>query len=179
MIADSILSLAMLIIISLLFYGPWQELCADIARQLMFEKRNLIFNFAQSGDLDFNSKEYRDIRNSLNLMIRFAHQATFPRLLFISACLYKTPISETSTLQNATGRVENPKLRNELRSIVDEAELIMILAAAARSVCFWILLPLIFVPRIFIWWLRSSRDKVIRRIRNVGERVQIEAECAE
>ena len=94
MISDSILSLVMLIIIALLFYGPWQELCAGIARQLMFERRNVIFNFARRGDLDFYSKEYRDIRNSLNMMIRFAHQATLPRLLFISVYLYKKPIDE-------------------------------------------------------------------------------------
>jgi hypothetical protein len=112
-------------------------------------------------------------------MIRFAHEATLPRLLFISFCLYKTPISETSTLQNAANRVANPEIRNELHRIIDEAELIMISSALVRSVYFWIFLPLIAVPAIVVWHLRTSRDKVIARIRNLGERVQIEAECAE
>jgi hypothetical protein len=145
----------------------------------MFERRWLIFEFAWRGKLDFDSREYRDICNSLNLMIRFAHEATLPRLLFISFCLYKTPISETSTLQNAANRVANPEIRNELHRIIDEAELIMISSALVRSVYFWIFLPLIAVPAIVVWHLRTSRDKVIARIRNLGERVQIEAECAE
>jgi hypothetical protein len=183
MIADSILSLVMIIIIAVLFYGPWQVLCAGIARQLIFERRNLIFNFAQRGDLDFNSKEYRDIRNSLNLMIRFAHQATVPRLFFISLCLYKKPINETSQLQAAASRVTNHKMQIELRRIINEVEVIMMFAAMCRSVYFWIFSPLFAVPAIIIWCLRASasmereRTLIKKIIRNFGERAQIEAEC--
>lgn len=179
MIADSILSILMLGIVALLFYGPWQVLWADVARQLIFERRNLIFNFAQCGELDFKSTEYRDIRNSLNLMIRFAHQATLPRLLFISACLRNRPVSETSQLTSAANRVRKPHIRNKVNRIVDEVELIMISAAAVRSIYFWILLPFAIVPAIAILCLRSSREKTVGWVRSFGERAQIEAECAE
>lgn len=185
MIADSILSLVMFMIIALLFYGPWHVLCTSIARQLIFERRNLIFNFARRGDLDFNSKEYRDIRNSLNLMIRFAHQATLPRLFFISFFLYKKPINETSQLQIAASRVTNPEMRIELHRIINEVEAIMISTAMFRSVYFWIFLPLSVLPAIIVWCLRASLEKTIVKktivwlIRNFGERAQIEAECAE
>jgi hypothetical protein len=183
MIADSILSLVMIMITALLFYGPWQVLCAGIARQLIFERRNLIFNFAQRGDLDFNSKEYRDIRNSLNLMIRFAHQATLPRLFFISLCLYKKPINETSQLQAAVSRITNHKMQIELRRIINEVEIIMMSAAMCRSIYFWIFSPLFAVPAIIVWCLRASlgntivKKTVVWSIRNFGERAQIEAEC--
>jgi hypothetical protein len=185
MIADSIISLVMIMIITVLFYGPWQVLCAGIARQLIFERRNLIFNFARRGDLDFNSKEYRDIRNSLNLMIRFAHQATLPRLLFISLCLYKKPVNETSQLQAAASRVTNPKMQIELHRIINEVETIMMFAAMCRSIYFWVCLPLSVMPAIIVWCLRASLERtnvkkiIVWLIRNFGERVQIEAECAE
>lgn len=185
MIAGSILSIVIITIIALLFYGPWQALCAGIARQLIFERRNLIFNFARRGDLDFDSKEYRDIRNSLNLMIRFAHQATVPRLLFIYLCLYKKPINETSQLQTAASRVTNPKIQVELCRIINEVEAIMMFAAMCRSIYFWIFLPLVAVPAIIVWFLRASLEMTIMKktyvwlIRNFGERAQIEAECAE
>jgi len=40
-------SLAALLII---LYGPWQAICTDIARQMLFEKRDAIFDLAQSGN---------------------------------------------------------------------------------------------------------------------------------
>ena len=53
MIANSFFALAGLTGFLLLFYGPWQSVCTDVARQLMFEQRDKIFDMARGGMINF------------------------------------------------------------------------------------------------------------------------------
>src|SRR6516162_8405362 len=81
--ADAIVTLFVLLLFACLFYGPWQAVCTDLARQLVFERRDRLFDLAASNRLAFDSEEYRKIRLTLEGMIRFAHSLTWPRLLMI------------------------------------------------------------------------------------------------
>lgn len=69
----------------LVFYGPWQTLCVDWARQRMFEARDRVFDLAMQGHISFHSKEYKCIRSTIERMIRFCHVMTWQRLV-----LYET-----------------------------------------------------------------------------------------
>jgi hypothetical protein len=61
----------------LLFYWPWQRLCVDWARQLMFEERDKLFMLGVSGELPFESHTYRQSRRQIEKMIRFCHRITW------------------------------------------------------------------------------------------------------
>ncbi|MEA2754422.1 MAG: hypothetical protein QOJ54_711 [Aliidongia sp.] len=80
--ADAIAGLISSILFLVIFYGPWQRLCADLARHQIFKRRDVIFDMARAGVLDFNSPSYRTIRDTLNAEIRFAHAATCWRLVW-------------------------------------------------------------------------------------------------
>ena len=75
-----------------IFYGPWQTLVVDWARQRMFEARDNLFDAARDGDLSFESAEYREARNIVERMIRFCHHVSWPRLLLIEM----SPVKMTS-----------------------------------------------------------------------------------
>lgn len=79
---DSIFGIILLISIAAIIYGPWRWVCTDIARQLIFERRDAIFDMARAGKLRFGSREYAIIRKSLQTTIRFSHDLTVTRLVY-------------------------------------------------------------------------------------------------
>jgi hypothetical protein len=66
-----------------LYYGPWQTLCVDVARHKMFKARNAIFDLAAQGKMSFDSEAYRKIREEIELLIRFSHRLDWATLSLI------------------------------------------------------------------------------------------------
>jgi hypothetical protein len=64
-----------------LFYGPWQTLCIDRARQHMFNARNDLFLFAADGGIRFDDPAYTETRREIEKMIQFTHYISWPRIL--------------------------------------------------------------------------------------------------
>lgn len=58
------------------FYGPWQAVCIEFARQRMFEARDAVFDLAREGRLEFSDPTYREVRLGIERLIRFAHHIT-------------------------------------------------------------------------------------------------------
>jgi hypothetical protein len=81
---QAIASVLGLCVIVWFFYGPWQGLVVDLARQRLFEIRDSLFDFSASGKLGFNSPSYVFARQRLNAIIRFAHRVSFWRFLVFS-----------------------------------------------------------------------------------------------
>ncbi len=79
--ADAIVGIVAAGILVWMTYGPWQMTCTDRARCTLFILRDRLFDIAADGRLSFESAEYRETRMALNLMIRFAHRLTAPRLI--------------------------------------------------------------------------------------------------
>jgi len=178
MIADSVVSLTILLAAGCLFYGPWQGACTDVMRQLLFEKRDQLFDIARRGTLSFESKEYHEIRNSINSAIRFSHELTLPRLYYLSFCTRKFDTAADSDLKKAALTIEDPKLKNEIEQIIDHVEMIMILGAMVKSIQFWVFFPVALVFFSLAIWLRPVSAELSRWKKKFGERAQIAAECA-
>jgi hypothetical protein len=89
-VADTIVSLATLTALLVLFYGPWQSVCTDISRQFIFERRDKLFDMAIAGRLSFDSEAYRATRRTLNGMLRFAHTITWQELVIGFYFIQKT-----------------------------------------------------------------------------------------
>ena len=113
-----------LLALCVLFYGPWQEVCTDYARQVMFEKRDALFDLAASAELDFDSEEYRTIRISLEKAIRFA------RFILFQWQLKRMNLKEPqSKLIVAVRSIEDNKTKDKVERLISEAHLAMILMA--------------------------------------------------
>jgi hypothetical protein len=124
-------SLTALIVV---LYGPWQEICTDIARQILFEKRDAIFDLAHSGKLSFNSREYTTIRSSLQASIRFAHELTLPRFVVMAAVLWRHESHpEDNDLNRAIRRIADPVTRNQVETLINEAYRALFLMMLAKS----------------------------------------------
>ena len=69
-----------LILLWVLVFWCWKSYRIDSFRQKLFALRDELFDFADSGAIAFDDPAYYRLRKTLNGMIRFAHQITFPRL---------------------------------------------------------------------------------------------------
>ncbi|WP_295815122.1 hypothetical protein [uncultured Nitratireductor sp.] len=173
---EAFISVMVLIALLLLFYGPWQSVCTDYARQVMFEKRDAVFDIAARGDLSFKSKEYRTIRATLESSIRFAHEATLPRIVYYFVVLNTedNAFSKPSAQSSAISSIEDARVREEIEHFVREARMAMLWMMLAKSIWTWLLLPIvaIMVAALFLF------DHLMEWVTEAGEYVQVEAEKA-
>jgi hypothetical protein len=127
------------------FYGPWQKLCVDWGRQQIFEARNAIFDLAADGELSFDSPEYREIRSSLEILIRFSHRISWPRLAFYLLTTSRNEPNEPSMLSAAIDRISNDdtrarvkgeyrKVRDGIMGILISRSLLLLVGAAMARV---------------------------------------------
>lgn len=115
-----------------LFYGPWQKLCTDWARQEMFEARDAIFNMAARGKFRFDSAEYREIRDGAQILIRFCHHLTVPRLI-VYALLRGLHPNIQNTMWAAVRRIENPEIRQEVEQQILKIGKAAVISLGLRS----------------------------------------------
>ena len=113
---EALIGLGSLAALVVVLYGPWQEVCTDIARQIIFEKRDAIFDLAHSGKLSFDSREYGTIRSALQASIRFAHELTLPRFVVMAVVISAHGSRpEENELSRAIRRIADPVTRMQVK----------------------------------------------------------------
>jgi hypothetical protein len=170
--ANAIAALLIVLLLGFLIYGPWQEICTDFARQLIFEKRDAIFDIADKGELTFNSQDYRIIRSGLEKLIRFAHELTLPSLVFIWIFIGIKP-NERPDLLLAIDRITDKETNEKVRGLVDEALMVAALMVVLKSpITMVALLPIVALGACWAT-IRSCGNRLLNRSKIA---IQFEAE---
>ncbi|MBI5164171.1 MAG: hypothetical protein HY985_09750 [Magnetospirillum sp.] len=151
------LALALLSLLALgaLLYGPWQTFWEDWGRQRLFEVRDEIFDMAADKRMEFNNAQYITIRQSLNYAIRFMHQLTWLRILYIylSQRLFGVPF-RASALEQAIDQIPERHLRSELEDKMVRVGRIMLYVVIMRS-------PLLVMLLAVLYPIALVADKII------------------
>jgi len=122
-------TLIVLMMIVATIYGPWQWYCVDRARQKLFEIRARIFNLAAAGQIPFDSPQYRAIRDSVNIRLRFAHRMCWQQLMALAY-----PHSpQGSELKRQIRPIEDASLRAALEQEANKAARVMVELMILRS----------------------------------------------
>jgi hypothetical protein len=135
------------------FYWPWQRLCVDWTRQLLFEERDKLFEMGVSGKLPFDSPIYRETREQIEGTIRLCHQLTWPRMLLFFI-VRPTDERRKQRIKNYISMIENvspPSLKSDLRMILTRVAFASIVCFMGRS----IFLGPVFL---FLYFCHSLRD---------------------
>ena len=66
----------------ILFYVSGRVLLLDVLRQRLFAIRDSLFDFAADGGIGFEDPAYRELRDDINSLIRFADKMSFGRIAF-------------------------------------------------------------------------------------------------
>jgi hypothetical protein len=133
-----------LVVVAFIYYGPWQEACTDVARQMIFERRDRIFDLACEGKLQFESHEYKTIRLALNGMLRFAHELTWPALVVHWLMVKGDSVARRRTAQvnEAIDSISDLETREKVRGLMLESVAVLICMMLAKS---FVALPALFV----------------------------------
>ncbi|MDF1790253.1 MAG: hypothetical protein P1U88_00010 [Thalassobaculaceae bacterium] len=130
---DAIVGILTLGALAVFFNGPWQWVCTDVARQLMFERRDAVFDMAREGKLRFDSPEYRDIRQSIEQLIRYAHDLTLARFLYLAFARGLIHKSTPSNFRDAVDRIENAEVRREVHNHLKMTMIVVLVMMVAKS----------------------------------------------
>ncbi len=127
-------------VLGIIVYGPWQKVCVDFARDVIFEQRDIIFDLAADGHLQFGSNPYESIRAAMNSMIRLAHCLTGPRVLLAAWHFRARGVLPTrrSSVRAIIESIEDQNVRSAVRNAFATAEMAALAALVFRS-------PLIFL----------------------------------
>lgn len=173
--ADAVAGVLVFALLCGLYLGPWQWACADYARQAVFEERDALFDMAHAGELQFGSEAYEITRGSMNALIRFAHRASLPRLVFC-LMLWRPSELETDRVRRAIATIEDERIRKQVLEHVQRAEAHFIASAMMRSLgSFCVMVLIVGIGMLYRRMIggpaRSFRDTLDR----VGAVVQAEA----
>ena len=133
MSANPVISLILLGFFLCVFYGPWQELCTDYARQMIFEQRDALFDIADADEIDFNSRAYRNLRRTLELHIRFCHEMTIWTFISLPFLVGKQREQLRDSAHDAIDAINNQDLRKKLLRIYYDATLSMLMSMCCKS----------------------------------------------
>lgn len=173
MTADALVSVLVIAVFLAVFYGPWQALCADFARQYAFEQRDALFDFAADGHISFNSFEYRDARRSMEAVIRFAHDLTLPRLIYL---VLSQP--RNRTIRRGVGKFESRlpiEAKGEIGHRLFKTYKAVLAMVIARSLLLLAFLPLVFLLLLAAKCFSLLKEELIRIVKRAGALIQSEA----
>jgi hypothetical protein len=161
--ANSLFALLILLLLGVLIYGPWQGVCTDYARQIMFEKRDAIFDLAREGKLSFQSREYREIRSLLEKSIRFAHEATLPNLVVIlGVFLWRREKIEKPALLTTIDGIKDAETRKRVLELVNQALNALVLMTILKSPTALILLAVALIPLLALLMIARVARRCLR-----------------
>lgn len=172
--ADALATLAALAALVIFFYGPWQRICVDTARQIMFEQRDQLFDMARAGLIPFDSPGYQALRESMQRSIRFAHELTMPRMVYL---IFMMPSDrKESETQRVMRSVPENQAWNEARKLVAQSSRILVLSVFARSLWVWVALPALIVAIVAAYTFVRVRSIITGYARHAAEIAQREAD---
>lgn len=173
---DAIIVLLLIVGLAIIIYGPWQWICTDFARQYIFESRDALFDMASAGKLNFDSAEYKEIRLSMEQIIRYLHQITIPRILYLSIVMRNKKGGDLYGLSRSIEQIENLEAREEVQYHVKKMFQVISLSLVAKSPIAILLVFFLFLVMLVLQKLSFITEVLTQKI---GRKVEEEAESAD
>jgi len=162
--ASALVFLVLVMMFVLWFYGPWQSLCVDWARERMFAARNVIFDLGTDGKLYFNSQEYRELRYRIEGTIRFCHRISWPTLVVLSSSKRFISVPQRPKMSELIAKFADKEVHAIVQKEVDEIAWIIVRVMIFRS----ILLMMIFAVA---WTASRCIGPIYRLCRSVTDKL--------
>lgn len=131
---DATATALMLMVLGWIYYGPWQDLCTDMTRQVLFAKRGRLFDFAADGKLSFDAQNYRTIRTYMEHSIRYAHELTIWKHLRARILLSRMgQLNRETPLDRAIASIEDQETREQVKLLIRDGNLSLLAMAIVKS----------------------------------------------
>lgn len=154
-----------------LFYLALRAYWLDRLRQKLFAIRDDLFDFAADGGIDFAEPAYRQLRDDLNSLIRFADKVSFLRLVL--ARFVKLPDRVTQEMADWAQRVQQlpPLARRKLLGVRQKALAETMRYVIRRSLVLLILSWMLAAAALLL----EAADRVSQRLPEFAEALEARA----
>ncbi len=144
-----------------IFYASGRSLLLDILRQRLFAIRDELFDFAADGGIEFNDPTYRELRDDINSLIRFAHKLSFVRMIFAASWTPPDDHPAVVSVRNWTERVNqlSPLARRKLFEVRAEVLGEIIVYIVRRSFVVFITISILKLIGLFVNTVRSFNNE--------------------
>lgn len=128
--AFHVLRLCLVLFIAwLIWYQFWIPYRVDYFRQRLFKLRDELFEYANSGAIEFTHPAYTDLRLTINALIRYGHRVTIWRIVMSMVSLrrsgYSQIVNSYAEWRKQTERIQDEKTRNKIYAFRNEISTIM------------------------------------------------------
>jgi hypothetical protein len=157
-----------------LWFWLFADYRCDKFRQKMFALRDEMFDFVSKEDDGFDLKAYRDLRELMNSLIRFAHRVSFCELLLLSlrSPARRVPSDFSQRFEAGLREIKSGRTKNELKRYHDRAFKLVaghiltgslgMMALSACLVALAAVFPSLFEPRNSKPKRPEPREEVLR-----------------
>ncbi|HXR36729.1 MAG TPA: hypothetical protein VN754_12300 [Candidatus Binataceae bacterium] len=155
-----------------LFYLSVRSFLLDELRQKLFAIRDDLFDFAMDGAISFDDQSYRELRDDINSLIRFADKLSFMRLL-LASLVVRNDHPGTVAVRHWTERVMglDPLVRKKLLQTRHATLHEVIFYIVRRSLILYVLVSLLKVIGLFVDTVRNF----IQRLPKFAEPLEAQA----
>jgi hypothetical protein len=141
----------------------WRSHRVDSFRRRLFALRHELFAYAADGGVSFDSAGYKELRQRINSLIRFAHQVTLARmgLLGVFGLFWKHReiLAHAAEFQKTLDRVSSAEAKKKLNDIHERVMIFMGWHVLSGSPTLWILLFMSIVGFLMsqpgLWFVRK------------------------
>ena len=148
-----------------LFYGPWQNALTDLARNYIFEGRDAIFDMAVRGRLEFSSTQYITLRSQLQALIRFAHEATLPSMVWIYFSSGSTKREPEENIYNVIDAIPDKETAKEIRRRIQKCISAYMAIIGLKSLLF--IVPFIIYAPVYMCFRGVRRSAAPFKLRAI------------
>lgn len=100
-------SLFSILLLVILWFWLYRDYRVDAARQKLFEIRDELFDYANSGKISFEDPAYERLRRTINGFVRFAHRMNLIHILIMSIVLKKKHYKIHTFQEKLTQEIKN------------------------------------------------------------------------
>ncbi len=157
-----VLVFALLLLVGLV-YGPWQTFWTEWTRERLFVARDALFDLAGPGmALAFDEPAYRQARHELEVLIRFVHQMTWPRLVAY-LILAGMPRERKRLLDTLTARSDVGEKTAEIRDRVIQDLTIAFLMRSPGLSAILSIVTILVLPGIMVGFIMAENGRRLQR----------------
>jgi hypothetical protein len=185
---DALLALVGLLLLGVFWCGVWQEVCTDIARQYIFERRDMLFDVAAEGRLSFKSREYREVRAHLESLIRFAHDLNFSHFLLYLFFVKDDGDGRAKQVWSLIDDIQDERAKHVAAKAVTESVRMLMTMVVMKSVLGLVLIPIAAIMAVAAYLQAKALDRVLvsalsivaprQTLTTIGRKIENEARAA-
>lgn len=165
MIGESTVTALEIAAVIYILFWRYPIYCLDKFRQEVFLLRDGLFDMAADGEIGFNDDAYRELRDRMNSLIRYAHKLSFLQAVVIVTFSFREPIDNNFLEAEDAWQEKLRKYDSDTQQKIENYRARMHLLMIRQILLGTPIVALTIVPLIGWWIIASNSIKFMQKLR--------------